>query len=241
MKFFNVIMLSFSVFVSSSLMSSQDRAQSLSEELYKTIQALRSEITILSFEIKKMKNEIEKIKLTNVNSEKNILKVEKIEKKEKININPNSIKRNITVDTKPGIKSDSKINPLESLKKAEILINQSDFEEAKKTLEKALEKKAKSEVLIQINYWLGEIYNNQKQFEKASHFFASAANEIIDLNEKGKKVSKGPEIFLKLAQSLKKAKNNEDSKLTIAQAEVLFKDMPENINNRFDDLKKQLS
>ena len=123
--------------------------------------------------------------------------------------------------------------------KAMASIEQKEYESAKATLHQVISQNPKPELLIKSNYWLGEIFLVEKSYEEAAIYFGQASTYILQQEHKDV-IQKGPEIFLKLAQSLVFLDRREDALITLSKVEEAFDHIPDNIKIQADLLKDTL-
>lgn len=129
----------------------------------------------------------------------------------------------------------------EALIHAQSLIQAGDLTTATQVLIAVPAQEAPPATAMLIHYWMGELHWKRADYGQAALNFATAAEAVLQLLESGEDSAKGPEIFLKLSQSLQKMGKKKEARVTIAQAEKSFPQMPAQMQDRLTVLKQTLS
>ena len=108
----------------------------------------------------------------------------------------------------------------------------SKFNEAESELQN-LKKIEPEDLMPNIQYWLGEVYYAQKNFEKAIIAFGEGL-------EKYPESIKGPDNLLKLGLSFSNLKKKDEACNVLFELEIKYKDAPKNIQERASSEIKKL-
>ena len=108
----------------------------------------------------------------------------------------------------------------------------SKFNEAESELQN-LKKIEPDDLMPNIQYWLGEVYYAQKNFEKAIIAFGEGL-------EKYPESIKGPDNLLKLGLSFSNLKKKDEACNILFELEVKYKDAPKNVQERASSEIKKL-
>ena len=107
----------------------------------------------------------------------------------------------------------------------------SKFSEAETELQN-LKKIEPDDLMPNIQYWLGEVYYAQKNFEKAIIAFGEGL-------EKYPESIKGPDNLLKLGLSFSNLKKKDEACNVLFELEIKYKDAPKNVQERaLSEIKK---
>ena len=108
----------------------------------------------------------------------------------------------------------------------------SKFNEAESELQN-LKKIEPEDLMPNIQYWLGEVYYAQKNFEKAIIAFGEGL-------EKYPESIKGPDNLLKLGLSFSNLKKKDEACNVLFELEIKYKDAPKNVQERASSEIKRL-
>ena len=108
----------------------------------------------------------------------------------------------------------------------------SKFNEAESELQN-LKKIEPEDLMPNIQYWLGEVYYAQKNFEKAIIAFGEGL-------EKYPESIKGPDNLLKLGLSFSNLKKKDEACNILLELEIKYKDAPKNVQERASSEIKKL-
>ena len=108
----------------------------------------------------------------------------------------------------------------------------SKFDEAERELQN-LKKIEPDDLMPNIQYWLGEVYYAQKNFQKAIIAFGEGL-------EKYPESIKGPDNLLKLGLSFSNLKKNDEACNVLFELEIKYKDAPKNVQERASSEIKKL-
>ena len=100
----------------------------------------------------------------------------------------------------------------------------SKYEKAESELQN-LKKIEPDDLMPNIQYWLGEVYYAQKNFEKAIIAFGEGL-------EKYPESIKGPDNLLKLGLSFSNLKKKDEACNVLFELEIKYKDAPKNVKER---------
>ena len=107
----------------------------------------------------------------------------------------------------------------------------SKFDEAERELQN-LKKIEPDDLMPNIQYWLGEVYYAQKNFQKAIIAFGEGL-------EKYPESIKGPDNLLKLGLSFSNLKKKDEACNVLFELEIKYKDAPKNVQERaLSEIKK---
>ena len=129
----------------------------------------------------------------------------------------------------------TQLSDLEIKKKYENAIKllwASKFNEAESELQN-LKKIEPEDLMPNIQYWLGEVYYAQKNFEKAIIAFGEGL-------EKYPESIKGPDNLLKLGLSFSNLKKKDEACNILFELEIKYKDAPKNVQERASSEIKKL-
>ena len=196
----------------------------------------------------------EKLKLIDSDFQARIKKIEDQQKKEsnyeKLEINTTKDKEAInmfnqeeeTTDVKaqslglPKSNNDkTQLSDIEIKKKYENAIKllwASKFNEAESELQN-LKKIEPDDLMPNIQYWLGEVYYAQQNFEKAIIAFGEGLEKYPDS-------IKGPDNLLKLGLSFSNLKKKDEACNILFELEIKYKDAPKNVQERASSEIKKL-
>jgi len=195
----------------------------------------------------------EKLKLIDSDFQARIKKIEDQQKKEsnyeKQEINTTKDKKatnllnqeEVTTDVKPqslvlpkSNNDKTQLSDIEIKKKYENAIKllwASKFNEAESELQN-LKKIEPDDLMPNIQYWLGEVYYAQQNFEKAIIAFGEGLEKYPDS-------IKGPDNLLKLGLSFSNLKKKDEACNVLFELEVKYKDAPKNVQERsLSEIKK---
>ena len=108
----------------------------------------------------------------------------------------------------------------------------SKFDEAENELQN-LKKIEPDDLMPNIQYWLGEVYYAQKNFEEAIIAFGEGL-------EKYPESIKGPDNLLKLGLSFSNLKKKDEACNVLFELEIKYKDAPKNVQERASSEIKKL-
>ena len=108
----------------------------------------------------------------------------------------------------------------------------SKFDEAERELQN-LKKIEPDDLMPNIQYWLGEVYYAQKNFQKAIIAFGEGL-------EKYPESIKGPDNLLKLGLSFSNLKKKDEACNVLFELEIKYKDAPKNVHERASSEIKKL-
>ena len=108
----------------------------------------------------------------------------------------------------------------------------SKFNEAESELQN-LKKIMPNDLMPNIQYWLGEVYYAQKNFEKAIIAFGEGLENYPDS-------IKGPDNLLKLGLSFSNLKKKDEACNVLFELEIKYKDAPKNVQERASSEIKKL-
>ena len=108
----------------------------------------------------------------------------------------------------------------------------SKFDEAERELQN-LKKIEPDDLMPNIQYWLGEVYYAQKNFQKAIIAFGEGL-------EKYPESIKGPDNLLKLGLSFSNLKKKDEACNVLFELEIKYKDAPKNVQERASSEIKKL-
>ena len=108
----------------------------------------------------------------------------------------------------------------------------SKFDEAERELQN-LKKIKPDDLMPNIQYWLGEVYYAQKNFQKAIIAFGEGL-------EKYPESIKGPDNLLKLGLSFSNLKKKDEACNVLFELEIKYKDAPKNVQERASSEIKKL-
>ncbi len=108
----------------------------------------------------------------------------------------------------------------------------SKFNEAESELQN-LKKIEPDDLMPNIQYWLGEVYYAQKNFEKAIIAFGEGLEQYPDS-------IKGPDNLLKLGLSFSNLKKKDEACNVLFELEIKYKDAPKNVQERASSEIKKL-
>ena len=196
----------------------------------------------------------EKLKLIDSDFQARIKKIEDQQKKEsnyeKQEINTTKDKKatnllnqeEVTTDVKPqslvlpkSNNDKTQLSDIEIKKKYENAIKllwASKFNEAESELQN-LKKIEPDDLMPNIQYWLGEVYYAQQNFEKAIIAFGEGLEKYPDS-------IKGPDNLLKLGLSFSNLKKKDEACNVLFELEVKYKDAPKNVQERASSEIKKL-
>ena len=129
----------------------------------------------------------------------------------------------------------NQLSDLEIKKKYENAIKllwASKFDEAERELQN-LKKIEPDDLMPNIQYWLGEVYYAQKNFQKAIIAFGEGL-------EKYPESIKGPDNLLKLGLSFSNLKKKDEACNVLFELEIKYKDAPKNVHERASSEIKKL-
>ena len=133
--------------------------------------------------------------------------------------------------TEEGVKlSDAEIK--KKYENAIKLLWASKFDEAERELQN-LKKIKPDDLMPNIQYWLGEVYYAQKNFQKAIIAFGEGL-------EKYPESIKGPDNLLKLGLSFSNLKKKDEACNVLFELEIKYKDAPKNVQERASSEIKKL-
>ena len=178
------------------------------EALHQEVKELRGQIEVLQHELGSLKKEYN-------------LRLQLLEEKESHTQPVKPALRESESHSPPVSQSESKpqtiLKAQEALKEAEALLQQGNVDKARLLLEQARTQKNPSELNLDIQYWLGEIYLNQEDYENAVQLFAEATASILAIKNKKNISVRGAEVFFKLALCLEKLNKKEEALVRLSK------------------------
>ena len=133
---------------------------------------------------------------------------------------------------------------------AQHLLSQENFSEAERVLKDILKHYPNDSLIINVHYWLGEIYYTQKNYTKAAVAFGDTykAYRLLDKtanddqkNARKMGFAKAPEALVKLALSFKALGQSNQACVTLDQLRSEFPQLPDNVKRLAETAEQELS
>ena len=209
----------------------------LIEEIQNKINALDEKLKLIDSDfqarIKKIEEQLKKEsnyekQETNTNEDKKVIKM----------FNQEEVPANVkdkSLGLPKSTNEKTQLSDIEIKKKYENAIKllwASKFNEAESELQN-LKKIEPDDLMPNIQYWLGEVFYAQKNFEKAIIAFGEGL-------EKYPESIKGPDNLLKLGLSFSNLKKKDEACNVLFELEIKYKDAPKNIQERASSEIKKL-
>ncbi len=203
----------------------QNKINDLDEKLKLIDSDFQARIKKIEEQIK-IKSNLEIRQLSTAKEEK----PSKIFNQEEVTVDIKSQSLGLPTDTNKKIQlSDAEIK--KKYENAIKLLWASKFSEAETELQN-LKKIEPDDLMPNIQYWLGEVYYAQKNFEKAIIAFGEGL-------EKYPESIKGPDNLLKLGLSFSNLKKKDEACNVLFELEIKYKDAPKNVQERaLSEIKK---
>ena len=209
----------------------------LIEEIQNKINALEEKLKLIDSDFQARIKKIEEQLKKNSNYEKEETKAEKEKKVNKM-FNQEDEKADVknqrselpTITEQRTQLSDAEIK--KKYENAIKLLWASKFDEAERELQN-LKKIEPDDLMPNIQYWLGEVYYAQKNFQKAIIAFGEGL-------EKYPESIKGPDNLLKLGLSFSNLKKKDEACNVLFELEIKYKDAPKNVQERASSEIKKL-
>ncbi len=203
----------------------QNKINDLDEKLKLIDSDFQARIKKIEEQIK-IKSNLEIRQLSTAKEEK----PSKIFNQEEVTVDIKSQSLDLPTDTNKKIQlSDAEIK--KKYENAIKLLWASKFSEAETELQN-LKKIEPDDLMPNIQYWLGEVYYAQKNFEKAIIAFGEGL-------EKYPESIKGPDNLLKLGLSFSNLKKKDEACNVLFELEIKYKDAPKNVQERaLSEIKK---
>jgi tol-pal system protein YbgF len=152
------------------------------------------------------------------------------------------------LEDQPTNSSGSRLSPTANstndYNEARTLLDQRRFAEAEVALTQFIKKYPKDPLLVNAHYWLGETHYIRSDYTEAAMKFGEAYQAYLDHKKgayKEQAMNKGPEIMFKLASSLYNIGKYEDAKTVLDEMGKEFKQLPGNIRQQADLLRKEMA
>ncbi len=209
----------------------------LIEEIQNKINDLDEKLKLIDSDfqarIKKIEEQIKKksnLEIQQLSTAKEEKPSKKIFNQEEVTVDIKSQSLGLPTDTNKKIQlSDAEIK--KKYENAIKLLWASKFSEAETELQN-LKKIEPDDLMPNIQYWLGEVYYAQKNFEKAIIAFGEGL-------EKYPESIKGPDNLLKLGLSFSNLKKKDEACNVLFELEIKYKDAPKNVQERaLSEIKK---
>ena len=201
----------------------------LIEEIQNKINALDEKLKLIDSDFQARIKKIEEQQKKESNYEKQ--ETNTIDDKKAIKMfNQEDVPANVkeqTLGLQKSTNEKTQLSDIEIKKKYENAIKllwASKFNEAESELQN-LKKIEPDDLMPNIQYWLGEVYYAQKNFEKAIIAFGEGL-------EKYPESIKGPDNLLKLGLSFSNLKKKDEACNILFELEVKYKDAPKNVQER---------
>ena len=209
----------------------------LIEEIQNKINALEEKLKLIDSDFQARIKKIEEQLKKKSNYEKEETKAEKEKKVNKM-FNQEDEKADVknqrselpTITEQRTQLSDAEIK--KKYENAIKLLWASKFDEAERELQN-LKKIEPDDLMPNIQYWLGEVYYAQKNFQKAIIAFGEGL-------EKYPESIKGPDNLLKLGLSFSNLKKKDEACNVLFELEIKYKDAPKNVQERASSEIKKL-
>lgn len=204
----------------------------LLEEIDNKVQNLDEKLNLIDKDLKAQINSIQKI-VNEVKSKK------KESFRDSLSINQNGLILNngdIPKKVEPQKKSKKNLNESEIKKKYENAIKllwANKYEQAEKELTE-LKKIKPNDLMPNIQYWLGEVYYANKNFQQAIIEFGEGFSNYPDS-------IKGPDNLLKLGLSFSNLNKKNEACSAFYELEVKYKNSPKNVIERSQEERKKLN
>ena len=204
----------------------------LLEEIDNKVQNLDEKLNLIDKDLKAQINSIQKI-VNEVKSKK------KESFRDSLSINQNGLILNnddIAKKVEPKKKSKKNLNESEIKKKYENAIKllwANKYEQAEKELTE-LKKLKPNDLMPNIQYWLGEVYYANKNFQQAIIEFGEGFSNYPDS-------IKGPDNLLKLGLSFSNLNKKNEACSAFYELEVKYKNSPKNVIERSQEERKKLN
>ena len=204
----------------------------LLEEVDNKVQNLEEKLNLIDKDLKAQINSIQKI-VNEVKSKK------KESFRDSLSINQNGLILNnddIAKKVEPKKKSKKNLNESEIKKKYENAIKllwANKYEQAEKELTE-LKKLKPNDLMPNIQYWLGEVYYANKNFQQAIIEFGEGFSNYPDS-------IKGPDNLLKLGLSFSNLNKKNEACSAFYELEVKYKNSPKNVIERSQEERKKLN
>ncbi len=204
----------------------------LLEEIDNKVQNLEEKLNLIDKDLKAKINSIQKI-VNEVKSKK------KESFRDSLSINQNGLILNnddIAKKVEPKKKSKKNLNDSEIKKKYENAIKllwANKYEQAEKELTE-LKKIKPNDLMPNIQYWLGEVYYANKNFQQAIIEFGEGFSNYPDS-------IKGPDNLLKLGLSFSNLNKKNEACSAFYELEVKYKNSPKNVIERSQEERKKLN
>ena len=204
----------------------------LLEEIENKVQNLDEKLNLIDKDLKTQINSIQKI-VNEVKSKK------KESFRDSLSINQNGLILNnddVAKKVEPQKKSKKKLNESEIKKKYENAIKllwANKYEQAEKELTE-LKKIKPNDLMPNIQYWLGEVYYANKNFQQAIIEFGEGFSNYPDS-------IKGPDNLLKLGLSFSNLNKKNEACSAFYELEVKYKNSPKNVIERSQEERKKLN
>ena len=202
------------------------------EEIENKVQNLDEKLNLIDKDLKAQINSIQKI-VNEVKSKK------KESFRDSLSINQNGLILNnddIAKKVEPKKKSKKNLNDSEIKKKYENAIKllwANKYEQAEKELTE-LKKIKPNDLMPNIQYWLGEVYYANKNFQQAIIEFGEGFSNYPDS-------IKGPDNLLKLGLSFSNLNKKNEACSAFYELEVKYKNSPKNVIERSQEERKKLN
>ena len=202
------------------------------EEIDNKVQNLDEKLNLIDKDLKAQINSIQKI-VNEVKSKK------KESFRDSLSINQNGLILNnddIPKKVEPQKKSKKNLNESEIKKKYENAIKllwANKYEQAEKELTE-LKKIKPNNLMPNIQYWLGEVYYANKNFQQAIIEFGEGFSNYPDS-------IKGPDNLLKLGLSFSNLNKKNEACSAFYELEVKYKNSPKNVIERSQEERKKLN
>ena len=204
----------------------------LLEEMDNKVQNLDEKLNLIDKDLKAQIDSIKKI-VNEVKSKK------KESFRDSLSINQNGLILNnddVAKKVEPQKKSKKKLNESEIKKKYENAIKllwANKYEQAEKELTE-LKKIKPNDLMPNIQYWLGEVYYANKNFQQAIIEFGEGFSNYPDS-------IKGPDNLLKLGLSFSNLNKKNEACSAFYELEVKYKNSPKNVIERSQEERKKLN
>ena len=204
----------------------------LLEEIENKVQNLDEKLNLIDKDLKAQINSIKKI-VNEVKSKK------KESFRDSLSINQNGLILNnddVAKKVEPQKKSKKNLNESEIKKKYENAIKllwANKYEQAEKELTE-LKKIKPNDLMPNIQYWLGEVYYANKNFQQAIIEFGEGFSNYPDS-------IKGPDNLLKLGLSFSNLNKKNEACSAFYELEVKYKNSPKNVIERSQEERKKLN
>ena len=204
----------------------------LLEEIENKVQNLDEKLNLIDKDLKAQIDSIKKI-VNEVKSKK------KESFRDSLSINQNGLILNnddVAKKVEPQKKSKKKLNESEIKKKYENAIKllwANKYEQAEKELTE-LKKIKPNDLMPNIQYWLGEVYYANKNFQQAIIEFGEGFSNYPDS-------IKGPDNLLKLGLSFSNLNKKNEACSAFYELEVKYKNSPKNVIERSQEERKKLN